>query len=41
MNDYPIDRMRDFIEADRIYQNSMNEAIDKIKSLFYENYENH
>lgn len=40
MEDYPIDKMRDFIEADRIYQDSKNEAIDKIKSMFYENFEN-
>lgn len=40
MKDYPIDRMCDFITADSIYQKSKNEAIDKIKNMFYENYEN-
>lgn len=40
MKYYPIDRMCDFITADSIYQKSKNEAIDKIKNMFYENYEN-
>lgn len=40
MNDYPIDRMCDYITADSIYQTAKNEAIDKIKNMFYENYEN-
>lgn len=40
MKDYPIDRMCDFIAADGIYRNSKNEAIENIKNMFYENFEN-
>lgn len=40
MNDYTIDRMCDYITADSIYQTSKNEAINKIKNMFYENLEN-
>lgn len=40
MNDYPIEKMKDYVVADNIFQNAKNDAIDKIKKLFYENYEN-